>query len=124
MSAAPRLGPLARDVLALPPPPDLRSGEIGTTHLDAYQEYLAGVRALGRFDLDVAQRRFAKALSIDSTFALAHLGIERFALVEAPELPRREIEHGEHQHDDQNVRADHPGSKKGGEAAHRDSMQR
>ena len=68
-------GPLAREVLALPPPADARMGEIGTTHLDAYQEYLAGVRALGRFNLDEAERRFAKALTLDSTFALAHLGI-------------------------------------------------
>lgn len=66
-------GPLSRGVLAVPPPPDARSGEIGTANLDAYQAYLAGVRALNHWDLDVAERELTRALAIDSTFALAHL---------------------------------------------------
>jgi tetratricopeptide (TPR) repeat protein len=66
-------GPLSRGVLSVPPPPDSRSGEIGTARLDAYQAYLAGVRALNKWDLEVAERELMRALSIDSTFALAHL---------------------------------------------------
>ena len=35
--------PLARSVLAVPPPSDASIGDLGTTRLDAYQEYLVGV---------------------------------------------------------------------------------
>ncbi len=68
-------GPIARGVLAVPPPPDARTGDVGTLRLDAYQEYLLGVTALNRFVLDEADRHFRKALAIDSTFALAHVGL-------------------------------------------------
>jgi len=64
--------PLALGVLAVPPPPDAKLGAIGTTRIDAYQAYLDGVRALNRFDLETAVAAFNRALSIDSTFALAH----------------------------------------------------
>ena len=66
-------GPLSRGVLAVPPPPDSRSGDIGTSNLQAYQAYLAGMRALNRWQLDVADRELKRALTLDSTFALAHL---------------------------------------------------
>lgn len=65
-------GPLARGVLAVPPPPDAKLGATGTTSVDAYQEYLLGVTALNRFELTDARQHLLKALSIDSTFALAH----------------------------------------------------
>lgn len=65
-------GPLARGVLDVPPPPDARTGDLGTTSLDAYQAYLAGVRALHRFRLDEARTLLERALGFDSTFALAH----------------------------------------------------
>ena len=65
-------GPLARGVLDVPAPPDARTGDLGTASLDAYQAYLAGVRAMNRFILDQAQSDFERALGFDSTFALAH----------------------------------------------------
>jgi tetratricopeptide (TPR) repeat protein len=65
-------GPLARGVLAVPPPPDAKLGVAGTTRLDAYQEYLLGSAAMNRFELAAAIEHLRKALSIDSTFALAH----------------------------------------------------
>lgn len=65
-------GPLARGVLAVPPPPDAKVGVTGTTKLDAYQEYLLGSVALNRFELVTAMEHLRKALAIDSTFALAH----------------------------------------------------
>lgn len=64
--------PLARGVLAVPVPPNEKTGELGTQRLDAYQEYLLGVRALNRFDLEQARPHLNQALTLDSTFALAH----------------------------------------------------
>ena len=64
--------PLARGVLAVPPPPNARAGELGTHSLDAYQSYLLGVHALNRFDLAGARAHLARALAHDSAFALAH----------------------------------------------------
>jgi len=66
-------GPLARGVLDVPPPPNAKTGDIGTQNLGAYQEYLAGVKAHNRFDLPEAEKRLLKAIALDSTFALAHL---------------------------------------------------
>ena len=66
-------GPLARGVLAVPPPPDAKTGELGTSQLGAYQAYLLGVKALNRFDLAESGVQFRRALAIDSLFALAHL---------------------------------------------------
>jgi tetratricopeptide (TPR) repeat protein len=65
-------GPLARGVLAVPPPPDAKLGATGTAKLDAYQEYLLGATALNRFEITEATRHLEKALALDSTFALAH----------------------------------------------------
>lgn len=65
--------PLARGVLAVPPPPDARIGDLGTRRLDAYQEYLLGVKALHRFTLAAAREHLTRALALDSSFALAHL---------------------------------------------------
>ena len=66
-------GPLARSVLAVPPPADAKTGDVGTQRLDAYQAYLLGVKALNRFDLPEARTQLTRALALDSTFALAHL---------------------------------------------------
>ena len=65
-------GPMARNVLAVPAPPDARLGAIGTTRVDAYQEYLAGASALNRFEITLAKQHLLKSLALDSTFALAH----------------------------------------------------
>lgn len=66
-------GPLARGVLAVPPPSDAKLGDAGTLSLDAYQEYLLGVKAMHRFDLGESRKHLTRALSLDSSFALAHL---------------------------------------------------
>ena len=65
-------GPLARAVLAVPPPPGASVGVVGTTSADAYREYLTGLAALHRFDLTDARTHFLAALKFDSSFALAH----------------------------------------------------
>jgi tetratricopeptide (TPR) repeat protein/TolB-like protein len=64
--------PIARGVLALPPPPDAKLGATGTTRVDAYQEYLMGTTALNRFAVDTAVVHLRRALALDSGFALAH----------------------------------------------------
>lgn len=64
--------PLARRVLALPVPTGVTLGATGTASVDAYQEYLLGNSALNRFDMAEAVSHLHKALSIDSTFAMAH----------------------------------------------------
>ena len=66
-------GPLARFVLAVPPPPDAKTGDLGTRSIEAYQEYLLGVKALNRFEIPEASQHLTRALALDSTFALAHL---------------------------------------------------
>ena len=68
-------GPLARGVLALPPPADAKVGDFGTHNLDAYQEYLLGVKLMHRFDLAEAKKHLTRALALDSTFALAHMDL-------------------------------------------------
>lgn len=65
-------GPLARAVLDVPPPPDAKIGSLGTSRLDAYQEYLLGIEALNRIEMVSAQAHLRRALTLDSSFALAH----------------------------------------------------
>ena len=65
-------GPLARAVLDVPPPPDAKIGSLGTSRLDAYQEYLLGAAALNRVEMLSAQAHLKRALALDSSFALAH----------------------------------------------------
>ncbi|MDB4873819.1 MAG: protein kinase [Gemmatimonadetes bacterium] len=65
-------GPLARSVLSVPPPADAKLGAVGTSRVDAYREYLLGESALNRFELTNAKQHLSKALTLDSTFALAH----------------------------------------------------
>ena len=64
-------GRLARGILNADAPTGAALG-IGTSRLDAYQAYLAGVQALNAFDITGAQPHFEEALRLDSTFALAH----------------------------------------------------
>ena len=65
-------GPLARAVLAVPPPRGDSGGTVGTTSADAYREYLHGLAALHRFELTDARKHLLLAVDRDSTFALAH----------------------------------------------------
>ena len=65
-------GPMARGVLALPPPPGARPGATGTTRVDAYQEYLLGSTALNRFEITEAMAHLRRAIALESAFALAH----------------------------------------------------
>jgi eukaryotic-like serine/threonine-protein kinase len=65
-------GRLARGILNAPPPPGTTLGAAGTTSLEAYQEYIAGVAALNTWDLGAARQRFSRAITLDSAFALAH----------------------------------------------------
>jgi hypothetical protein len=53
------------------PAPGTDIASIGTTRIDAYQEYLEGTRALKSFDLVPARTHLQNALKLDSTFALA-----------------------------------------------------
>ena len=71
-SLLPLFGKVARGLLAVPPPAGSNVGTVGTSRADAYQEYLAGVAALNRFDIDEAKRRLLRALTLDTGFALAH----------------------------------------------------
>jgi tetratricopeptide (TPR) repeat protein/TolB-like protein len=71
-SIMPAFGLLARGVLNVEPPSGLSLGAIGTTRLDAYQEYMEGVRALNAFEIPEAHRHLDRAIALDSTFALAH----------------------------------------------------
>lgn len=65
-------GKLARRILNVAPPQGANVGGLGTTRVDAYQEYVAGVEALNKFELNEARRRLGQALKLDSAFALAH----------------------------------------------------
>lgn len=68
-------GKLAQRILDVAPPQGANIGALGTTSVDAYQEYLAGIQALNGFELREARRRLERALQLDSTFALAHYKI-------------------------------------------------
>lgn len=63
---------LAQKVLNLSPPAGEKLGSLGTTRVDAYQEYIAGVQALNKWKLDSARAHLEQALKLDSSFALAH----------------------------------------------------
>lgn len=71
-SVMPLFGRLAQKILNVAPPAGTTLGAIGTTRVDAYQSYLAGLTALNHFDLKEARRHLTQALALDSTFALAH----------------------------------------------------
>lgn len=65
-------GRLARGILQVEPPPGTDVGALGTARIEAYQAYLSGVAALNRWRLAEARDHFARALTSDSAFALAH----------------------------------------------------
>jgi len=63
---------LARAIVDAAPAAGLGGPVVGTTHLDAYKEYVAGLIALNAFNTVEAQARFRRAIELDSSFALAH----------------------------------------------------
>lgn len=71
-SIMPVFGRLARGILDVAPPEGASVGVIGTTSVDAYRAYSAGVSALNRVDLATAHAMLDTAISLDSSFALAH----------------------------------------------------
>jgi tetratricopeptide (TPR) repeat protein len=71
-SLMPVFGRLAQAILDVAPPRGTDIASVGTSRVDAYQEYLAGTQALNRFDLGPAGAHLEHALELDSTFALAH----------------------------------------------------
>ena len=71
-SLMPVFGRLAQGILNVAAPPGSHFLNAGTARVDAYQEYLAGIKALNKFDLIGAKPHFEQALKLDSTFALAH----------------------------------------------------
>jgi len=64
-------GPLARGVLAVPPPEDAKFGTPGTARVDAYQEYCSAP-VLSIASRSRPRSSICSRLSLDSTFALAH----------------------------------------------------
>lgn len=71
-SVMPLFSRLAKKILNVAPPQGANLGGLGTTRMDAYQEYMSGVEALSRYDLKTAHQHFDEALRLDSSFALAH----------------------------------------------------
>jgi tetratricopeptide (TPR) repeat protein len=71
-SILPAYGLLARKLLDLPSSVTASPTALGTTRIDAFQEYAAGTQAFRRYSLVEARRNFERALELDSTFALAH----------------------------------------------------
>jgi TolB-like protein len=71
-SVMPLFGKLARRILNLAPPSGAQVGALGTSRVDAYQEYVSGLEAMNRFDLRQARAKLTRAIAMDSTFALAH----------------------------------------------------
>ena len=71
-SLIPTFGRLAGRILNVAPGGAGNAGSLGTTSIDAYHAYIAGVQALNRFDVAEAKKRLEGALALDSTFALAH----------------------------------------------------
>jgi hypothetical protein len=82
--------PLARGVLAVPPPSDAMMGELGTTRLDAYQEYLIGVRSMNADQMLEARQHLERAIALDSTFALAHFQLSYVLGWGDPQGPRND----------------------------------
>ena len=66
-------GRVARGALDVRAGTPLLGSTVGTSSLAAYSEYVSGLEALNRLEVDSAHARFLRATSLDSTFALAHL---------------------------------------------------
>jgi TolB-like protein/tetratricopeptide (TPR) repeat protein len=71
-SLMPMFGKLSQKVLNIAPPAGSAVGVVGTSSVGAYQAYAQGMQALNKFELELAEGHFKKALELDSTFALAH----------------------------------------------------
>jgi tetratricopeptide (TPR) repeat protein len=87
-------GRLARAILNAEPPAGTSLGTVGTTSLDAYRLYVAGIGALNRVDLDSANHYFTRAVAADSTFALAHYKLSVVLGWQNPGDPHR-VQHAE-----------------------------
>jgi TolB-like protein/tetratricopeptide (TPR) repeat protein len=77
-------GRLAQGILNIAPPRGADVASVGTTSVDAYQQYLLGTKALKRFDLVPARQHLLQALKLDSNFALAHYKLAILIGWEAP----------------------------------------
>src|SRR5688572_28153128 len=66
-SVIPLFGQLAQRILNVAPPQGANVGALGTASVEAYQEYLAGIQALNRFDVKEARARLEKAVQLDTT---------------------------------------------------------
>ena len=88
-SVMPLFGKLAQKILNVATPQGAQVGALGTSSVDAYQEYVAGLAALNAFDLREAHNRLQRALSLDSTFALAHYKMAIVIGWEDPSAPDR-----------------------------------
>lgn len=80
-------GLLARGVLDVEPPAGTTLGTVGTNSVGAYKAYIAGVGFLNRWILDSAHAQFARALELDSAFALAHYKLSLVYGWDAPASP-------------------------------------
>ena len=89
-SLMPLFGRLARGILNVPTRAG-QSADIGTTSIDAYREYVAGVQALNAFDLAEAHHRFEASLRLDSSFALPHYKLSIVIGWENPSDPARRV---------------------------------
>jgi serine/threonine-protein kinase len=77
-------------------PPGEHPGAVAqtTSSLEAYRSYLAGMDALQSFHTDSARRLFERAVTTDSTFALAYLRLVQtlgWVRPQAPNEMRREL---------------------------------
>ena len=82
---------LARRILNVGAPTGTggNAAAIGTSSVVAYQEYLAGVKALNRFEGADARQHFEQALRIDSSFALAHYKLSVVGTIDSGSAPLR-----------------------------------
>ena len=79
-------GRVARGALAVPGPAFSKAG-VGTSSLEAYAAYLAGIEAMNGIRIDSARGLFLRATRIDSTFALAHLRASQTRLFTSGAVP-------------------------------------
>ena len=90
-SLIPTFGRVARGIIEVAPASGENVGVVGTSSIEAYQEYLSGVQALNRFDLPEARRRFTRSLQLDSLFALPHYKLSIVINWENPSDPARRV---------------------------------
>ncbi|HEY2805095.1 MAG TPA: hypothetical protein VGI92_04475 [Gemmatimonadales bacterium] len=71
-------GRLAGSMLDVPAGSGNASQGVGTSSMEAYRAYVAGMEAVNRIQVDSADRSFDRAIRLDSNFALAHFQRWRF----------------------------------------------